>query len=171
MITKTKHKAWKSGKVLKRENSLREIFKERTNAKLGLTKKETIAKYYNFDIRDVLKYEKKKTDSLWKEIHDTKRKLRKERIIAIVPMFMSSGTQLDDSHLENPISTKPRILGTDNWVYHSCTDKNLALSFRKKNDKIIDGIDKASDDVDEITETGIQQIPVLKVMNERITAK
>lgn len=161
------HKSWKASKVLKKENSLRSIFQDRTHVKLGLTKKEVISLFYNQDIRVVLNYSDEKIKSLWSQINDTRIRLRKERMIAIVPLLMPSGTMLDDSSLDNAISTKPRVLTIGTYVYHSCADMNTALAIRKTYDKIAEGIEKAGDDLEEITEEGIKQRQVVKVVNRQ----
>lgn len=165
IVPKKPHKTgYRFSKILKHQNSLIQIFKERTNPLLGLTKKEVIAKYYNYDIQQVIQFKKDKIDALWKEIDDTKYYLRKDKLIAIVPVLMASGTTLNDSSISDPISTKKRVLTATTNVYHSCSDINIAHSIRKRYDKIAEGMIEAGEQVEAITEEGIKNKPIMEVV-------
>jgi hypothetical protein len=141
-----------------RGSSLRDIFIDRKNVFLGLTKFETIAEYHNKKLSTILNYDKKKIDNLWIEIQYIKRYLRKKGIMGIVCERMPRGFTLNDSKFGN------RQLEDGSYVYYSCSTLEDVGKYRGKLDKIAKGFYNAGTEIEEITEQNIEQKPILEAI-------
>jgi hypothetical protein len=154
------HSEW--AKTLKNKDTLRYIFKDRINPLLGLTKQETISLYYGIPIKTVERYDKQDTDEAWKEILDVRKRLREVEVMAIIPVEMPIGTVLNDTGL--PQSQGVRELDERKFIYHRCTDLNIAKAHKKKMIKCGEGFLKAGDQIEDITSKIIGELKVLNTL-------
>lgn len=159
-----KKQKWKATKTLRRENILREIFQDRVNVLVGLTKLEVISQFKGVSINTVLRWNKNKIELTWEEIVRVKRILRKEMIMAIVSKQMPRGSNLNDtiSGLKN------RILDKTSYVFFRCSSMEDVWSEKDKMDKIAKGVFKAAEQTGEIVERDIEQKPMLLEINQPI---
>jgi hypothetical protein len=160
-MTKIKpRKKWKKAETLKRENTLREIFKDRKNVFKGLTREETIAEYTGKDLSTVLNWNREKTYEVWHEICTSKKLLRKEAIMAIIHKPMPRGTSLTDKKYGR------RELPVKQNVFFRCTSEDEAWAYRNVLDKISKGIYDAGEKVVSIVEEELKENPVMKIIQK-----
>lgn len=159
-----KKQKWKATKTLRKENTLREIFQDRKNVLLGLTKLEVISEFKNVNLATVLRWKKEKIELTWEEIVRVKRILRKEMIMAIVSKQMPRGTGLND--VINGFNK--RTLDKTGYVFFRCSSMEDVWSEKDKMDKIAKGVFKAAEQTGEIVERDIEQKPMLLEINQPI---
>ena len=159
-MKKKRKKRKTSDKILSRVESLREIFKDRTNVIWGLTKDEVIHMYNNIPMKKVLNLSRTERDKIWEEIYKAKKYLRKEKVMAIISIYMPKGTVLENGELGK------RMLKQSGHVYFRCVDREDALIVKTKFEKIAKGLVKAGHEITKITETNIQEVPVFEELKE-----
>ena len=157
------HSEWT--KTLKSKDNLRYIFKDRINPLLGLTKEETIAIYYGVPLKTIERYDKMEIDEAWLEINKTKKRLREADVMAIIPIDMPIGTVLNDIGL--PQAQGRRELNERKYIYHRCTDLNIAKNHKKKMIKCGEGFIQAGDQIEDITSKIIGELKVLNTLKTR----
>jgi hypothetical protein len=151
------------GKTWNHANTIKQIFQDRINVTLGLTKNEAVALYNNCTLHDVINMRPTARDKIWGEMCRIRKVLRKEGIMAVVAIDMPRGTVLDDRKLKP--SFGKRELGDGQTIYHKCMDKQTALYVKSQMDKIARGIVQVEEQVMEITDREIEQKPIMTVMN------
>ena len=156
---KTHKRGYKSAKTLKRMDTLREIFKEKTNVFLGLTRDELISEYTNIKLSTILNWNKKKLDKVWDEIRFIKKHLRKERIMAIIYKNMPKGTVLKNEFGQREIKEPKNI-------FFRCSSEEDAWKYRGILDKISRSVFEAGEQTTEIVEEEVRQKPILQVVNQ-----
>ena len=157
-----KKRTWKTGKTLKRQDMIRDIFKDRINVILGLTKLEVISKFKGVALSKVLNWNDKKIDSVWDEVSRVRRMLRKEMILAIVSKQMPRGVTLND-----PINGfGSRTLDKTSHVFFRCSSMEDVWAEKAKLDKIAKGVFKSGEQIGDIVEIELKEKPVLIAMNQ-----
>ena len=153
----------KHNTTLKGEASLREIFRDRTNPLLGLTKLELISIYHKIPLRKVLNMKKDNIDKLWDDISYVRKALRKEKLMAIIQIGLDRGVVLTDyiDGLGN------RELKSRTVVYYRSIDMDSANQYRARLNKNAMGMIQAGEQVVNIVDEQITQEPVLQVINQK----
>jgi len=142
----SERKAWRANKTWKHMTALKDIFKDRDTASLGLTKNEVIALYQRISLQDVISMRDSSKKSIWEEINSARKVLRKEGIMAIVSIIATRGFVLKDDNFGK------RTCADTTPIYHKCVDMGTALIVKARMGKIAEGIENVSDEVMEITE-------------------
>ena len=160
------HKHFLHGKTWKHIEALKNIFQNRTNAGLGLTKNEVIALYQRISIKDVLNMRESSRDAIWHEVQITRKIIRREGIMAIVSVILPRGAVLNDNTFGR------RTLGDSTSIYHKCVDMATAVQVRARVEKIAEGCVKSGDEVVEIAEEEMSgEKKVIEVMAGRNQAQ
>lgn len=156
----SERKAWRANKTWKHMTALKDIFKDRDKAELGLTKNEVIALYQRISLQDVIAMRDSSKKNIWNEINSARKVLRKEGIMAIVSIIASRGFVLKDNNFGK------RTCADTTPIYHKCVDMGTALVVKARMGKIAEGIENVSDEVMEITENEqSEEKKVVRVLN------
>jgi hypothetical protein len=154
-----------STKTLRRNDFVRNLFKDRTSPRLGLTKKEIVSIVFSLP---KAKVDKMKNDELLyyiEKFKDTKKRLRKDGIIAITPIQLNAGVELNDVGLDNSVGI--RFLKNKEYVYHRCTDINIAKDYKNKMNKVAKGVVESGVETEEMTDKIIKEIKILNELKIR----
>jgi len=143
-------------KTILKATTLREIFADRKNVFLGLTKSETLSLYYKINLSTILNWDEKKVKQKWQEIKYIKKYLKDKEIIGIIAKQMNRGFVLRGNIFGE------RQLENKSHVYFNCTRDDDAWEFRNSQDKIGNGFYKSGEHVTNIA----QQKPIMKIINQ-----
>jgi hypothetical protein len=149
-------------KVLVGMQKVSDIFKDRKNYKIGLTKLEVIHAVYNLKYKSILNYRKEKIDSLWNKIGLIRKHLREGGQMAIVGKYYPRGIEL----LDNLNGFGKRILKKAEVIYWRCFDMDSATATRDEYDKKARGFIQAGNQITKVVSEQIEQQPILQVLNE-----
>jgi len=148
-------------KTMARGIALRDIFLERNNIFLGLTKWELLAEFYGKKLSTILGYSHEKIEKLWSEIKYIKRYLRKKKIMAIISQRVPRGFTLRDAKYGE------RQLEDGQYIYYSCSKVGDALTYRGRLDKVARGFFNAGNEIEEIAENYDKQKEIMQVVQPK----
>lgn len=149
-------------KSLREEATLREIFKDRSEPLLGLTKFETISLFYRMPLGKVLNLSKDKISQMWTKVMTLKKNLRKEKIIPIIQVALPRGTILNDA----VDGLGFRELKSRTIVYYKCNDLDSANTYRSKLNKVAESIYIAGNEIYVLAEEQSNRNKIIEVVNQ-----